>query len=170
MKPHYPEYNQDHGNVWTSARVRLSSRWRAYMAVLVVALAMFVLGVMLVWEVNNPPARVQSIQTDSSPVFPSGGIPSPATPTSLGLLFGKASLEEQRAAAKSALNRIIEGKLDYQTHEMFKQIPEYNQCRSCIQNCEETLKEAGDLPLQECRRNCMRTCSGHARSLMDGGL
>jgi hypothetical protein len=170
MKPDYPGYSMGRGNIRARAFVRLSSRWRAYAAAIVAALAMLVLGAVLVREVDRSPTPVRPSQTSPNPAFPTGYAPSPAPPASLGLLFGKASLEQQTAAAKSAVNRMIEGKLDRQTHEMFKQFPEYGRCQSCIEECEQGLKGAAEIQLQECRRNCLRTCSDKARQLIDGGL
>jgi len=152
-----------------TAWVRLSSRWRAYTAVIVAAVAMLVLGAILVREVERPAPAVRPVQTGPNPVLPSGYAPSAAAPASLGLLLGKASLEEQRAAAKSSVSRIIEGKLDQRDHDLFKQFPEYSSCKSCIEDCEHGLRGAGEIALQECRRNCLRTCSEHARKLMDSG-
>ena len=140
------------------------------MAVTVAAVAMLVLGAILVREVERPATAVRPVQTSPNPAFPPGYVSSPAPPDALGLLLGRASLAEQTAAAKSAVNRMIEGKLDRQTHEMFKQFPEYGGCQSCIEDCERGLKGAAEIQLQECRRHCLRTCSEKARQLIDSGL
>lgn len=168
LKPEYQWHSEERGDLLARVFVRLTSRWRAYAAAMAVVLAMFAVAAVLVWEVDRGPMPGRPAQTSPIPDFPPGYAPSPSVPASFGLLLGKASMEEQRAAAKSAINRVIEGQLDQQSHEMLKQFPEYGRCQNCLAECEQALGAAGEIQLQECRRNCIRTCSDRAREIMDG--
>jgi len=146
---------------------RVASRSRAYLAAAGVLVVMLVAGWIIVRELDRPmraPAQTDSLQGHTSPL---GGMNLPRNAAALKQLLEPSAMQERKAAIKSTLNSVIQGKLDAGTHQMMKQFPEYNRCQSCIEDCERYLKSSNEIPLQECRRNCLRTCSERTRKALE---
>lgn len=69
--------------------------------------------------------------------------------------------------AKLMLERAVNGQLDQQTLELFRQLPEFDQCQQCFRQCEEGFGGSTGFIMRDCRWECLRNCSEHARSLMN---
>lgn len=138
---------------------RRYTRWPVSIAIVATGLAMVFFGVHVVDELDRRDDRTwQKMTAPTSP--PSGsplakprvGVPPAAIPT--------AALREMR-------DRLIRGELDRETIEQFRNLPDYERCRQCLNECDAQSEEKAAWKAQECRRNCLRTCSEHARALLD---
>jgi len=71
------------------------------------------------------------------------------------------------AAVREIRDRIIKGELDRETMESFREFPDYDRCQKCISDCDSKAEDKAGWQAQQCRRNCLRTCSEHGRRLME---
>jgi len=139
--------------------IRLLKRLPVSIALVVVGLATVFLALHIVDELDRRGDKPwQSIMV---PKAPPKGRPLARSP-------GQApALAMPPSAVREMRDRLIRGELDRETMESFREFPDYDRCQKCISACDSKAEDIAGWQAQECRRNCLRTCSEHGSRLLE---
>jgi hypothetical protein len=139
--------------------VRAIARWPLSVAIFVAGLVVVFLGLHAVDELDRRADRAW--QKIAAPTAPPPGSPLAKQPTAAPTAaMPPVALREMR-------DRLIRGEIDREVIEQFRNFPDYERCRQCLSECDAKAEEKAVWKAQECRRNCLRSCSEHGRALMD---
>lgn len=78
--------------------------------------------------------------------------------------------QNQVSVGKGLVEDMVQGRLKGSDLDAFQSIPEFSDCRKCLDECEQSAagkdRSALDLGDEECRRNCLVHCSDITRWLL----
>ncbi len=81
------------------------------------------------------------------------------------------SYQNQISVGRGLVEDMVQGRLKGSDLDAFQGLPEFGDCRKCLDECEQNAlgKDPSALNLgdEECRRNCLAHCSDITRSLMN---
>jgi len=142
--------------------IRVLTRVPVSIAIVIGGLVVVFLGLIVLDELDRRGDRLW--QTIAAPTAPPRGSPLANRPVEAPT-FAMPPMSPE--TAKEMRDRLIRGELDRGSFEAFRKVPDYDRCQRCLSECDAKAASSETSAVQECRRNCLRTCSEYSRQWMD---
>jgi hypothetical protein len=128
-----------------------------YLLSFAVAAGVIAFSSLAITFVGNP--GHMAVQTQSSPPPSSAPMPRPFPILPQGF--------DVAVSGKIFLERAVSGQLDQQTLDSLRQLPEFDRCQDCFNQCDEDFPGGIGFARQDCKRECLRNCSETTRNILN---
>lgn len=135
----------------------------------IIGTAFLIVCLLVTWRFFLRPETVPKVGRHAGSslgsIAPGRGIPT-QRPLRVGPTY-----QQQVATGKEMVDDLVSGRIRGDDLEALKGLPEFDDCRSCLDECERNSPAKGraalDLGAEQCRRDCLAHCSTVTRWLMN---